>query len=49
MQLVARGLEEGLRDLRPELILSDFALPGYDGSAALDLAVREVPETPMCT
>ena len=42
-----RAFREALRDLRPDLILSDFALPGYDGSAALALAVREAPETPF--
>jgi diguanylate cyclase (GGDEF)-like protein len=42
-----RAFREGLRDLRPELILSDFSLPHYDGSAALDLVVREAPETPF--
>jgi diguanylate cyclase (GGDEF)-like protein len=42
-----QAFREGLRDLRPDLILSDFALPSYDGSAALDLAVREAPETPF--
>ncbi|MDB6088309.1 MAG: hypothetical protein JWN85_1093 [Gammaproteobacteria bacterium] len=38
---------EALRDLRPDLILSDFALPHYNGSAALAVAVREAPETPF--
>jgi diguanylate cyclase (GGDEF)-like protein len=41
------GFREALRDLQPDLILSDFTLPRYDGSAALQLAVREAPEIPF--
>jgi len=36
-----------LHEVRPDLILSDFSLPGYDGSDALDLVRREAPETPF--
>jgi diguanylate cyclase (GGDEF)-like protein len=38
---------EALREQRPDLILSDFSLPGYDGLAALDLTRRESPDTPF--
>jgi CheY-like chemotaxis protein len=37
----------GLRSFQPDLILSDFTLPGYDGLSALDVAAREVPQTPF--
>jgi diguanylate cyclase (GGDEF)-like protein len=38
---------EALHEQRPDLILSDFSLPGYDGLAALDLTRRESPDTPV--
>src|SRR6266567_3475990 len=31
----------------PELILSDYSLPGFDGHAALELAREKCPETPF--
>jgi signal transduction histidine kinase len=31
----------------PDLILSDYALPGFDGYAALDIAKRVAPNTPF--
>jgi signal transduction histidine kinase len=31
----------------PDLILSDYALPGFDGYAALEIAKRKCPETPF--
>src|SRR5512141_1984592 len=31
----------------PDLILSDYALPGFDGYAALDIAKQKCPETPF--
>src|SRR6266404_820437 len=31
----------------PELILSDYSLPGFDGHAALELARTKCPETPF--
>ncbi len=31
----------------PDLILSDYALPGFDGYAALDIAKRKVPNIPF--
>jgi diguanylate cyclase (GGDEF)-like protein len=36
-----------LREVRPDLILSDFSIPGYDGSDALDLVLREAPDVPF--
>jgi signal transduction histidine kinase len=36
-----------LDDNPPELILSDYALPGFDGYAALDIAKRKAPNTPF--
>ncbi|HEX4674578.1 MAG TPA: EAL domain-containing protein, partial [Steroidobacteraceae bacterium] len=36
-----------LRELRPHLVISDFSLPGYDGSAALSLVRREAPDVPF--
>ena len=36
-----------LHEVRPNLILSDFSLPGYDGSDALDLVQREAPDIPF--
>src|SRR5690349_4288638 len=41
------AFREALHELRPDLILSDFSIPGYDGSAALELTRREAPETPF--
>src|SRR5262245_59937256 len=42
--------EEYLRELEeetPELILSDYSLPGFDGHAALDLAQEKCPDIPF--
>ncbi|HOB33140.1 MAG TPA: histidine kinase [Verrucomicrobiota bacterium] len=36
-----------LRQNPPDLILSDYALPGFDGYAALEIAKRLCPETPF--
>ncbi|HXU79672.1 MAG TPA: histidine kinase, partial [Methylomirabilota bacterium] len=36
-----------LEDQPPELILSDFSLPGFDGYAALNIAREKCPETPF--
>jgi EAL domain-containing protein (putative c-di-GMP-specific phosphodiesterase class I)/CheY-like chemotaxis protein len=40
-------LRAALERFRPDLIISDFTLPSYDGLSALDLAAREAPETPF--
>jgi len=37
----------GLRDFAPDLIISDFSLPQYDGLSALNLAVQEAPNIPF--
>src|SRR5487761_686977 len=37
----------GLRELRPDIVLSDFSLPQFDGMSALSIAVQEVPDTPF--
>jgi PAS domain S-box-containing protein/diguanylate cyclase (GGDEF)-like protein len=36
-----------LHDIRPDVIVSDFSLPQFDGLRALDIASREMPETPF--
>jgi len=41
------AFREALHEMRPDLILSDFSIPGYDGSAALELTRRETPEIPF--
>ncbi len=37
------GMYDGLREFQPDVILSDFSLPGFDGYAALRIA-RELAE-----
>jgi diguanylate cyclase (GGDEF)-like protein len=37
----------GLRDLRPDIVLSDFSLPRFDGMSALAIAAAEAPDTPF--
>jgi diguanylate cyclase (GGDEF)-like protein len=37
----------GLRDLRPDVVLSDFSLPRFDGMSALAIAATEAAETPF--
>lgn len=36
-----------LRDVKPDVIVSDFSLPQFDGLRALSIASEEVPETPF--
>lgn len=38
---------EALADFHPDLILSDYIMPGFSGLMALKLALREVPNTPF--
>ena len=38
---------KALHELRPDIIISDFTLPGYSGLDALDLIRREAPEIPF--
>jgi diguanylate cyclase (GGDEF)-like protein len=37
----------GLRELRPDLVLSDFSLPRFDGMSALAITGAETPGTPF--
>ena len=39
--------ERALREVKPDLILSDFSLPQFDGLRALEIAARQAPETPF--
>src|SRR5256886_11218586 len=39
--------EEALRDFAPDIILSDHGLPGFDGSAALQLVKQRSPTLPV--
>ena len=36
-----------LKDFSPDLIISDYYLPGFDGDAALKLALERNPDTPF--
>jgi CheY-like chemotaxis protein len=36
-----------LAGFRPEVILSDFSMPGFDGMVALDIALLDVPDVPF--
>ena len=36
-----------LKQFRPQVILSDFTLPAFDGLAALDIAREEAPDVPF--
>ncbi len=38
---------DALRDFQPDLILSDYALPRFDGMRALALATRQAPDIPF--
>ena len=42
-----RDYEEALGDFHPDLILSDYTLPGFDGPRALQIAQRRRPDTPF--
>jgi len=39
--------EEALRDFRPDIVLSDFVLPDFDGAAAFYVAKEIAPGTPF--
>ena len=41
------GFLEALTSFRPDVILSDYKLPGFDGMSALKLALVHAPETPF--
>jgi len=38
---------DALREFRPDIILSDYALPRFDGMRALTLALQHAPDTPF--
>src|ERR1041384_8044947 len=40
-------LRRALIDLKPDLVLSDFTLPGFDGLTALEISRELVPDTPF--
>ncbi|MFL6603948.1 MAG: response regulator [Steroidobacteraceae bacterium] len=41
------AFREALCERPPDVIISDYTLPGFGGAAALALAVREAPDTPF--
>jgi len=41
------GLRRALLQYKPDVILSDFTLPGFDGIAALEVAREIAPDTPF--
>lgn len=41
------GLREALAEFRPDIVLSDLSLPGYDGYAALRLVRGQAPGLPF--
>jgi PAS domain S-box-containing protein len=41
------GLRDALETFRPDVILSDFSMPGFSGQEALDIARELVPDTPF--
>src|SRR5690242_14588608 len=43
----AEGFEAALRELVPDVILADYALPGYDGLRALAYAHQYSPHVPF--
>jgi sigma-B regulation protein RsbU (phosphoserine phosphatase) len=42
-----RDFALALHEIQPDLILSDFSLPQFDGLRALEIAVARAPETPF--
>ena len=41
------AFERALREFAPDVILSDFSMPGFDGMAALAIARELAPDTPF--
>jgi len=42
-----QAFEAGVREFAPDVILSDFSMPSFDGMEALRLAAELVPDTPF--
>jgi len=42
-----KSFVDALREFAPDVILSDFSMPGFDGMAALTLAQESCPDTPF--
>ncbi|MGQ0656469.1 MAG: EAL domain-containing protein, partial [Betaproteobacteria bacterium] len=42
-----QDFERALREFSPDVILSDFSMPGFDGMAALAIARERAPDTPF--
>jgi PAS domain S-box-containing protein len=42
-----QAFEKALREFVPDIILSDFSMPGFDGMAALAMARELTPDTPF--
>lgn len=42
-----RSFEEALRDFRPDIVLSDYVLPEFDGAAAFYCTREIAPDTPF--
>src|ERR1700722_11320775 len=38
---------DALHDVKPDVIISDFSMPQFDGRRALEIAVVRAPETPF--
>lgn len=38
---------DALQDIKPDVIISDFSMPEFDGRRALEIAVVRAPETPF--
>ncbi|MBI3898522.1 MAG: EAL domain-containing protein [Gammaproteobacteria bacterium] len=43
----ADKFRQALREMNPDIILSDFSLPSFDGMSALEIARVERPDTPF--
>src|SRR6266850_2155960 len=42
-----KSFVDALREFAPDVILSDFSMPGFDGMAAVTLAREMCPDTPF--
>jgi diguanylate cyclase (GGDEF)-like protein/PAS domain S-box-containing protein len=42
-----QSFQQALREFAPDIILSDFSMPGFDGMAALAIAREVSPDTPF--